>query len=116
MVALRLQRFGRKNRPFYRIVAIEKLKRRQGPVLENLGIYDPVNPKKDKQVVLNEERVKHWLSTGAQPSDTVRDMLGHRGLINVKEWEKDREMDRKRLSERLAKAAAEGEKKDAKKA
>ena len=116
MVTLRLQRFGRKNRPFYRIVAIEKLKRRQGPVLENLGTYDPVNPKKEAQVVLKTDRVKHWLSTGAQPSDTVRDMLGHRGLIDVKEWNKDREMDRKRLAERQAKAAAEGEKKEEKKA
>ncbi len=112
MVRIRLQRMGRRNRPFYRVCAIEQRARREGPVLENLGIYDPVNPDKAKQVTLNDERVKHWIAAGAQPTDTVRDMLAKRGLVDVKLWETDREHDRKRLAERQAKKAAEGEKKE----
>jgi small subunit ribosomal protein S16 len=115
MVTIRLQRHGRKNHPFYRVVAMDHLKRREGPVLENLGIYDPVNPKADQQVRLNDDRIKHWLGRGASPSDTVRDLLAKRGLVDVKLWEKDREHDRKRLQARLAKAAAAGENKDEKK-
>ena len=116
MVRLRLQRFGRKNRPYYRLAAIDQRARREGPVLENLGTYDPVNPKKDQQVKLNSERIKHWLTKGAVPSETVRDMLAKLNLVDVKLWEKDREHDRKRLADRLAKKAAEGEKKEEKKA
>jgi small subunit ribosomal protein S16 len=115
MVTIRLQRHGRRNRPFYRVVAMDHLARREGPVLENLGIYDPVSPKAELQVRLNEERIKHWISKGAQPSDTVRDILAKRGLVDVKLWEKDREHDRKRMQARLAKQAAEGDKKEAKK-
>ncbi len=116
MVRLRLQRFGRRNRPYYRLAAIDQRCRREGPVLESLGTYDPVNPKKDQQVKLNAERIKHWLTKGAVPSDTVRDMLARLNLVDVKLWEKDREHDRKRLDARLAKKAAEGEKKEEKKA
>ena len=115
MVTIRLQRHGRKNRPFYRVVAMDHLARREGPVLENLGTFDPVNPKVDQQVRINDERVKHWLGRGASPSDTVRDLLAKRGLVDVKAWEEDRKHDRRRMEARLAKAAAEGEKKDDKK-
>jgi small subunit ribosomal protein S16 len=115
MVKIRLQRLGRRNRPFYRLVAMDHRKRREGPVLENLGTYDPVGPKPEAQIVLNIERVKHWLSIGAQPSDTVRDMLAKRGLGDIATWEEDRKHDRRRLEERLAKKAAEGEKKEEKK-
>jgi len=111
MVKIRLQRLGRRNRPFYRVVAIDHLTRREGACLENLGFYDPCASQVDKQVRLNDERVKHWLSYGAQPSDTVRDLLAKRGLIDVKLWEKDREHQRKRLAEKLAKAPAVEEKK-----
>lgn len=118
MVRLRLQRLGRRNRAFYRLVAIDQRKRREGPVLENLGMYDPLAPDQSKQIVINDERVKHWLSQGAQPTDTVRDMLARRSLIDVKQWEEDRKFDRKRMEERVAKAAAEkkDDKADAKKA
>jgi small subunit ribosomal protein S16 len=107
MVKIRLQRLGRRNRPFYRVVAMDHLTRRDGACLENLGFYDPCSPVLDKQVRLNEDRVKHWLAFGAQPSDTVRDLLAKRGLVDVKEWEKDREHERKRLAAKLAAKPAE---------
>ncbi|MBS0190502.1 MAG: 30S ribosomal protein S16 [Phycisphaerales bacterium] len=111
MVRLRFQRLGRHNRPFYRLAAIDQRTRRDGVVIESLGWFNPVEKDAAKAVQLNEERVKHWISVGAQPTDTVRDFLAKRGLVDVKAWEKDREHDRKRLEKRLAAKAAAGEEK-----
>ena len=108
MVRIRMQRYGRRNRPFYRIAAVEKRARRDGPVIENLGWYNPVAPDANKQVEINTERVQYWLSKGAQPSDTMRDFLAKRGIGDIKAWEADRATDRKLVEERKAKAAAEG--------
>lgn len=105
-----MQRFGRTHRPFYRIGAIDQRERRNGNVLENLGWYDPSAKDSDKQIHLKEERIKHWLSVGAQPSDTVRDMLGNRDLLPEKmkaKWESDREKARLRVSCKTAVARAE---------
>ena len=102
------------------IAAIDRRTRRNGAVIEELGWYDPIAKDPAKQIQLNEERVKYWVSKGAQPSDTVRDMLGRRGLINVEKWEKDREYDRtmieKKKAEAAAAATAAAEKKEEKKA
>ncbi len=67
MLKIRLQRFGKKKAPIYRIVVIEKAQKRQGKPTEVLGFYDP----KAKLLVYNTERVQHWKSVGAQPSETV---------------------------------------------
>ncbi len=70
---IRLARIGKKKKPFYRVVVIEKTRPRNGRVVENVGTYDPLkNPAEYK---LNAERIKHWLGCGAQPSDTVRSIL-----------------------------------------
>jgi len=53
---------------------------RDGRVVEELGWYDPVADEPDKKVSLNRERVEYWLSVGAQPSDTVRDLLKSQGI------------------------------------
>lgn len=68
-VKIRLSRIGKKGAPFYRIVAIDSRKKRDGEFLDNLGTYDALNP---KLVRFNEERLKYWLSVGAQPSLTVQ--------------------------------------------
>uniref|UniRef100_A0A7S0WIK9 30S ribosomal protein S16, chloroplastic n=1 Tax=Chlamydomonas leiostraca TaxID=1034604 RepID=A0A7S0WIK9_9CHLO len=70
-VALRFQRFGRKKLPFYRLVAIESKDRRDGRPLEYLGWYDPLK----KETNLNAPAIKQWLQNGAQPSDTVKNLL-----------------------------------------
>lgn len=112
MVRIRMQRMGRHSRPFYRISAIEKRVRRDGRVIEQLGWYDPMAADPKKQINLNEERVKYWLSVGAQPSDTVRDMLARRNLVDVAAWEAQRKIDRDRVAAKAAAApAAEPEKK-----
>jgi len=112
VVRIRMQRLGRKNRPFYRIAAIDQRTRRNGRVIEALGTYDPIHPDATKQIELNEERMKYWLSVGAKPSDTVRDMLAKRNMGDLKEWEAGREHDRKVVAAKAAAAATAGEKKD----
>lgn len=117
MVRIRLKRMGRRNRPFYRINAVEKRTQRDGKILENLGWYDPMAPDASKQVSVNGDRVKHWLSLGAQPSDTVNDILAREGVIDAEAWKadraarsaKNREAAVKRAEEKAAaeKAAAE---------
>lgn len=73
MLTIRLSRFGKRKKPFYRVVVIESSKARNGRVVESVGTYDPL--KKPAEVKLDADRVKYWLGTGAQPSDTVRSFL-----------------------------------------
>jgi len=73
MVKIRLARHGAKKRPFYRIVAAHKEFARNGRFLEILGTYDP--RAKENSVSLKAERIEYWLKVGAQPTDTVRQLL-----------------------------------------
>jgi small subunit ribosomal protein S16 len=73
VLAIRLARIGKKKKPFYRVVVIEKRRPRNGRFVEVVGTYDPL--KKPAEVKLNADRIKHWLGCGAQPSDTVRSFL-----------------------------------------
>ena len=73
MVKIRLSRVGAKKRPFYRVVAIDQRKPRDGRPLEYLGTYDP-GPDPEK-VELKTERLEAWLAQGAQLSPTVRALL-----------------------------------------
>jgi len=94
-----MQRFGRTHRPFYRINAIDQRTRRNGRVLENLGFYNPMEKDADKQIELKVDAIKAWIARGAQPSDTVMDMLGNRDLLEgdmKAQWEKQREINNKR--------------------
>ena len=70
-VRLRMKKMGRRHRSFYRICAVDTRRPRDGRVLEELGTYDPMIPDTDARAVLNAERIQHWLSVGAQPSDKV---------------------------------------------
>ncbi|MEM8782152.1 MAG: 30S ribosomal protein S16 [Planctomycetota bacterium] len=84
MVRLRFKRFGRTHAPVYRLCAMDKRSPRDGQAIEELGQYDPCNADADRQFNVNEERVRHWLSTGAQPSDTVKDLLIKAGIVDKK--------------------------------
>jgi len=106
-----MQRLGRTHRPFYRIAAAEKRVKRDGRVLENLGWYNPVEKDPDKQLKLEADRIRYWLSVGAQPSDTVMDILGKQDLLTPKlkeKWEAKRLADRNRVACKSAVTAAEG--------
>lgn len=118
MVRIRMQRVGRRHVPFFRINATEKQVKRDGKVLENLGWYNPDASDPAKQLMLNEERIKHWLSRGAQPSDTMMDILASRNLVNAEQWKAVRAARAKARQDRAAELAARPAetKKDAKKA
>ena len=79
-VRLRLKRFGRRHRSFYRINAVDSRRPRDGRVLEELGWYDPQAATADKQVSLKRQRIEYWLGVGAQPSQTVHDLLVKHGI------------------------------------
>ncbi len=66
-----MTRLGRKNRPFFRIVATDARAPRDGKYIEELGLYDPLVPNKDERVRLKASRIKYWLSVGARPSENV---------------------------------------------
>ena len=70
-VKLRLQRFGSHKRPFYRLVAADSAKPRDGKFLEILGTYEPIQG----TVNVDAHKVTKWLSTGAQPTDTVKSLF-----------------------------------------
>ncbi|MDX1483846.1 MAG: 30S ribosomal protein S16 [Alphaproteobacteria bacterium] len=79
---IRLSRGGAKKRPFYRIVVADSRKPRDGRFIERVGHYDPMLPKGDpKRVVLNEERVRHWLGQGAQPSHRIALFLSQVDIV-----------------------------------
>ncbi len=80
-VRIRLQRHGRKKRPFYRLVAADARAQRDGRFLERLGHYDPLTD--PAEVVIDEDRVLKWLKRGAQPSDTAKNLLSRAGI-----WER----------------------------
>ena len=75
---IRLKRIGRRNRPFYRLVIMDSRKRRDGAAIEQVGWYNPIA--KDDLYSLKEDRILHWLKEGAQPTDTVHDILRTSGL------------------------------------
>lgn len=79
MVKLRLKRMGKKGAPFYRIVAADSRSPRDGRFIEQIGTYNPT--KAEKKVTLDKELAKKWLSNGAQPTDTVRSILSHEGVL-----------------------------------
>ena len=80
MVRIRLKRTGRRHRSSFRIVACDIRASRDGKVIETLGSYDPEGKIEEKQVQVNRERVEYWLSVGAQPSETVAQLLKKKGI------------------------------------
>ena len=80
MVRIRLTRIGRKKRPYWRIAAFDQRTARDGAPIEYLGTYDPMQEKDEDKVSLTKERVEHWLSCGAQPTETVAGILKKQGF------------------------------------
>ncbi len=83
-LSIRLSRQGRKKRPFYRIVVADKRMPRDGRYIEKLGTYNPLlQDDNEQRVQLVTERIKYWLSEGAQPTERVAIFLGKAGLIDM---------------------------------
>jgi len=114
---IRLSRGGAKKRPFYRVVVADSRSPRDGRFIERIGSYNPMLQKDDPQrFVIDEERAKHWLGVGAQPSDRVARHLSGIGLVEKPSIPEQTKKDKPRAKtlERLKeqeekKAAAEAE-------
>jgi small subunit ribosomal protein S16 len=76
---IRLKRIGAKKAPVYRLVITDRRNRRDGRSIEEVGIYNPTT--EPATVELKEDRIKHWLGEGAQPTDTVRGLLEKNGVL-----------------------------------
>ena len=104
MLKIRLFRVGRNKQPFYKIVVIDKDRApRGGRFIEELGFLDP----KSKELKLDGERAKHWISKGAQPSDTIHNLLVKVGVI------KEAKRDVHKKSKKSADVKNSGETKEA---
>jgi small subunit ribosomal protein S16 len=108
---IRLARGGSKKRPHYSIVATDSRNPRDGRFLEKLGVYDPMLAKdNEKRVVMDLERVKHWLSKGAQPTDRLARMLESAGVLEKKVRNNpNAAKPGKAMADRAAKKAAKAE-------
>ncbi|HYN25257.1 MAG TPA: 30S ribosomal protein S16 [Pyrinomonadaceae bacterium] len=73
MLAIKLMRTGAKKRPSYRVVVKEKQSKRDGAYLENVGTYNPT--RQPAEINLNMERVRYWIANGAQPTETVSQLI-----------------------------------------
>ncbi len=103
MIKIRLRRMGAKKRPFYRIVVADSRCARDGRFIESIGTYDPnTDP---PEVKLDKERAEHWLSVGAQPSDTTRGLLKVQGFLGGAK-EKPAKKSKKAASEEATAAEA----------
>ena len=79
MVKIRLRRMGAKKAPFYRIVIADSRYPRDGRFIEEIGYYDPM--KEPVVIKIDEDKVKEWLTKGAQPTETVKSLLKKSGVI-----------------------------------
>lgn len=81
-VRIRLKRMGATHRPFYRVVVADSRSPRDGRIIENVGTYDPLpNP---SLINLKEDRVRHWLSVGALPTEGAQEVLRVAGIVDNK--------------------------------
>ena len=110
-VRLRLARGGTKKRPIYRLVATQAQSPRDGRFLEKLGTYSPLLPSDaEGRVVLNEERIRYWLGTGAKPSDRVARFLDKAGITENTVHLRGTGKRAKEIEAKKAEAAAEAAK------
>ena len=79
-VKLSLRRMGAKKNPFYRIVVADSRYPRDGRFIEEIGTYDPLKTPAD--VKIDADKAKQWIANGAQPTDTVKDILKKSGVID----------------------------------
>lgn len=110
MLSIKLSRVGKKKSPSYRMLVLEKSKDPWGDFLENVGTYNPKT--QPKEINLNAERIKYWISVGAQPTDTVFNLLVSQGIIDGKK-RKASKISKKRAT-RIKAEEEEQKKKEAK--
>lgn len=79
MVKIRLKRMGAHKKPFYRVVVADARAPRDGRFIEEIGYYNPLTDPAD--IKIDEEKAKKWLGTGAQPTDTVKELFKKSGIL-----------------------------------
>lgn len=95
MLKIRLSRTGKKSQPSFRIIVQEHSSAvKGGKVVEIVGNYQPTTP--NKNVVVEKERIEHWISKGAQPSDTVASLLKRHGFANMEKFIAPRDKQKKK--------------------
>jgi small subunit ribosomal protein S16 len=109
---IRLARAGAKKRPYYRIVIADSRCPRDGRYIEKVGTYNPLLPRDGERVKLVEDRIKHWMSVGAQPTDRVLRFLDKAGMAkrDARSNPTKGEPGKKRVEREEAKVAAAAEK------
>ncbi len=106
---IRLSRAGAKKRPYYHIVVADSRSPRDGRFLEKVGSYNPILPAEhEERIRLQSERITHWLSQGALPTERVAKFLGHAGLAPMPVFREQpiQSAPKKKAQDRAAKAAA----------
>jgi len=83
LLRIRLRRTGKKKQPSYRVVVADSRAPRDGDCVETIGHYDPLT--EPPTVRINEDRVRHWMSNGAQPSETVVRLMRKQGILPAAE-------------------------------
>ncbi len=105
MLMIRLQRVGKIKAPTYRIIVSDKRRDTQGRYLELLGQYYPLSKDAEKQLIVDADRVKHWLSLGAQASVTMENVLAKAGIMKAGEKRRSVIVSKKRKAKLEAKKA-----------
>lgn len=115
MVVIRLARVGSKKRPFYHVVAIDhRYARNSGNYIERLGYFNPIARGAEIRLHLDHDRITHWVSQGAQPSDRVSSLLNEAkkvaaGLPSIAEKRKAKRVEKKNNAKKAAQLAASKE-------
>jgi small subunit ribosomal protein S16 len=109
---IRLARAGAKKRPYYRIVVADSKSPRDGRYIEKVGTYNPLLPRDGERVKLVEDRIKHWMNVGAQPTDRVLRFLDKAGMAkrDARSNPTKGQPGKKRVEREEAKVAAAAEK------
>ncbi len=111
---IRLTRMGRRNRPYFRMVVADSRARRDGKYIEWVGSYDPMKGKAER-VTLKEDRIMEWLKNGAEPSETVKNILSDAGIMlkfhldnpKISEDQRNMQLQKYELSKKAASPAVE---------
>jgi len=108
---IRLARGGSKKRPFYRIVVADQRMPRDGRFIEKIGTFDPLLARDDeKRLVVDNERVKYWLGTGAQLTDRIQKILSDAKVVTLSEKQAEKLKSRiKAVQDKIAKIKAKEE-------
>ena len=107
MLKIRMSRGGAKKRPFYKIVVADSRRPRDGKFIEKVGFFNPLLPKdKTERLSLDLERIKYWLSQGAQPSERIARFLGEANVIPMPKQRNNpiKALPKKKAQEKLKKS------------